>query len=264
MKKSILVIVQFIIITTALAQNKGLMGNTSCNETADNIPGIYTNHTNPKYPISLKAASPQEKTYMTNELIAIEKLEEASRKNFQLTGCVARVNFSSLTSTNGNYRHTGYEYQLAVYQNVCHLTQHIVKTVDEYRTVLRVDINPTLAGNVSPLGIGIGSFNISKYPNSIQYDIPVDYVKGKGSGNNPSNVSKYISKRTLLTSRSDNYNDNHRDFLKLNNGEGFVESGWGGERGKKLRSNGYYQIERHYLITKAGIPLLIPVTRQSV
>ncbi|MBS1982150.1 MAG: hypothetical protein OJF59_000128 [Cytophagales bacterium] len=263
MKKSILVISLLISITTAFAQKKGLMGNTPCNGTADNIPGIYTNHTNPKYTFSLKAASPQEKTYMTNQLIAIEKLEEASRKNFQLTGCVARVHFSNISSINGSFHHTGYEYQMAAYQNVCHVTQHIVKTVDEYRTVLRVDINPTLAGNISPSEIGIGNFNISKYPNSIQYDIPIDYIEGKGSVNNPSNVSKYISERMLLTGRSDNYKNYHADFLKLNNGEGYVENWQGGDRYAKFGPNSYQFIDRHYLITKPGIPLLIPVSRKQ-
>lgn len=96
MKPSILAITLLLSITATFAQKKDLMGNVPCNGTADNIPGIYTNHTNPKYSFSLKAASPQEKTYMTNQLIAIEKLEETSRKDFQLDSATKRMTFLAL------------------------------------------------------------------------------------------------------------------------------------------------------------------------
>ncbi|MCO5239915.1 MAG: hypothetical protein M9904_07655 [Chitinophagaceae bacterium] len=262
MKKSILAITLFLSSTITFAQKKDLMGNVPCNGTADDIPGIYTNHTNPKYPISLKGTS-AEKTAMTNQLIAIEKLEEASRKEFQLTGCVARVSFANITGNNGSFHHTSYSYQLAAYQNVCHVTQHIVKTVDEYRTVLRVDINPTLAGNVAPSEIGIGDVNISKYPNTIQYQIPIDNIQGNSSGNKQSNVSTYISERRLLNNRSNNYKDYHTDFLKLNNGNGYSENWMNGDRYGNNGPNSYQFIDRHYLITKPGIPLLIPVSRKQ-
>ncbi|MBS1610362.1 MAG: hypothetical protein JSS70_16730 [Bacteroidetes bacterium] len=42
----------------------------------------------------------QEISAMTQTLIAIEKLEEASRKDFNLTGCVARVSFSRWGNSN--------------------------------------------------------------------------------------------------------------------------------------------------------------------
>jgi hypothetical protein len=229
---------------------------------ADTQPGVYTNHTNPKYPFVIKATSPLEKGYMTNQLIAIEKLEEASRKNFQLTGCVARVNFSNITSTNGNYIHRGYEYQLAAYQNVCHVTQHIVKTVDEYRTVLRVDINPSLVQSTVAAG-GTGDFSFS----TIRYEIPIDAIQGPGYDkerrNKPSRVSQYISEKILLTGRSNNYKENHKDFLKLVNGEGYVENWMNGDRYGTNGPNSYLFIDRHYMITKPGIPLLIPVSRKQ-
>ena len=263
MRKTLLAICCIVLSARALAQKKDIMGIVPCNGTADNIPGVYTNHTNPKYgPPSLKGTA-TEKAEMMKTLIAIEKLEEASRKNFQLTGCVARVSFSSLTSANSNYHHTGYSYQLGVYQNVCSVTEHVVKTVVEYRTVLRVNINPTLDGNVRPIEIGIGELNISKYPNSIQYEIPVDKIQGSGSGSNPSNVSKYISERTLLTGRSNNYKDYHTDFLKLNNGNGYTENWINGDRYGTNGPNSNQFIDRHYLITKPGIPLLIPVSRKQ-
>lgn len=227
---------------------------------ADTQPGIYTNHTNPKYGFSLKGTA-KEKPYMLNQLIAIEKLEEASRKNFQLTGCVARVSFSNLISSNGNFKHTGYSYQLGIYQNVCHVTEHIIKTVGEYRTVLRVNVNPTLIGGpISALSFGIGNFSFDKL-NS--YEIPIDAIQGTGSTNNPSRVSKYISERMLLGGRSDNYKDYHTDFLKLNNGTGYVENWMGGDRYARHGASSYQFIDRHYLITKPGMPLLLSVSRKQ-
>lgn len=253
--------------TTVLAQKKDLMDNMPCNGNADNMPGKYTDHTHPKYPFSLKGTA-QEKAYMTSQLIAIEKTEEASRKNFQLTGCVARVSFSSLLSNNSNFNHTGYGYQLGVYRTVCHATQHIVKTVDEYRTVLRVDVNPTLVvGSIPATQIGIGDFNIGKSQQSVRYQIPTDAVQGPGYSqdciNKPSRVSKYISERMVLTGRSDNYKDAHTDFLKLNNGNGYVENWLGGDRYGNHNASSYQWVDRHYLITQPGIPLLIPVSRKQ-
>jgi len=247
----------------AQAQNKpgGKETPVPCDGNADMLPGKYTDHTNPKYPTSLKGNT-SDKAAMLKQLIAIEKLEEASRKNFNLTGCVARVSFSG-----GDKSAAGimkYGYQLGVYRNVCHVTQHIVKTVDEYSTVFRVNINnDPVSGSLSPLAMGIGSFNIAKYPNSVQYDIPVDAIQGKSTNNNPSRVSKYISEGMLLTGRSDNYRDYHADFLKLNNGNGYVENWQGGDRYANHGPSSYQFIDRHYLITKPGIPLLIPVSRKQ-
>src|SRR6218665_2409000 len=99
-----------------------------CNGNADDLPGRYTDHTNPKYPPSLTSPTP-ERAAMVKTLIAIEKAEEASRKNFTLTGCEARVSFSTTTKAMGSYPEKSYEYQLGIYQNVCHVTEHIVKTV---------------------------------------------------------------------------------------------------------------------------------------
>lgn len=232
-----------------------------CDGNADELPGKYTDHTNPKYPTSLKGNAP-DKAIMLKQLIAIEKSEEASRKNFTLTGCVARVSFSGGDkSTAGIIK---YGYQLGVYRNVCNVTQHIVKTSDEYSTVFRVDINNVpVSGALSPLAMGIGNFNIAKYSNSVQYDIPVDAIQGKSTINNPSRVSKYISEKMLLTGRSDNYKDYHADFLKLNNGNGYVENWQGGDRYANHGPSSYQFIDRHYLITKPGIPLLTPVSRKQ-
>lgn len=236
-----------------------------CNGDADGLPGKYTDHTNPKYPTSLKGNA-QDKAAMTKQLIALEKLEEASRRDFQLTGCMARVSFSGGDkNTSGNYTNNRYGYQLGVYQNVCHVIQHIVKTVDEYRTVLRVDVNPALV-KVYLLPGGTGEFYIDK-SRSVRYEIPIDAKQGpnyvKDRDNNPSRISQYISEAMVLTNRSNDYKNKHADFLKIMNGEGYVENWLTGSQYDKPNPKGYKWVDRHYLITKPGIPLLVPVTRKQ-
>ncbi|MBS1947997.1 MAG: hypothetical protein JST47_09540 [Bacteroidetes bacterium] len=227
----------------------------SCNGTADDVPGIYTDHTQPKYGFSLKG-TPAEKAVMMKNLIAIEKLEEASRKDFKLTGCVARVSFARTDNrTYGKNIYAGYGYELGVYQYVCHVTEHVPKIVDEYRTVFRVGTNPYLSPGGANV-VGTGEF-YTKYGNPV-YDIS-DEVKSKY----PNRVSQYFSEQYLLTGRSDDYKNKHTDFLKLNNGNGFVENGWGDSRYKGISANSYYLIDRHYFITKPGVPLLIPVSRKQ-
>lgn len=237
---------------------------TPCNGTADNVPGIYTDHTQTKYGFSLKGTA-AEKTAMMKNLIAIEKLEEASRKDFKLTGCVARVSFARTdNSTYGKNVYAAYGYQLGVYQFVCHVTEHVPKIVDEYRTVFRVDINPY----IQPGGansVGTGEFYM-KYGNPV-YEIPVEAKMGpdfeKDKIQKPSRISQYLSEQVLLKGRSDDYKNKHAEFLKLNNGNGFVENGWGDSRYKGPSANSYYLIDRFYYITKPGVPLLVPVSRQQ-
>ncbi|MBS1975552.1 MAG: hypothetical protein JST13_14470, partial [Bacteroidetes bacterium] len=207
----------------------------SCNGTADDVPGIYTDHTQPKYGFSLKG-TPAEKAVMMKNLIAIEKLEEASRKDFKLTGCVARVSFARTDNrTYGKNIYAGYGYELGVYQYVCHVTEHVPKIVDEYRTVFRVGTNPYLSPGGANV-VGTGEF-YTKYGNPV-YDIS-DEVKSKY----PNRVSQYFSEQYLLTGRSDDYKNKHTDFLKLNNGNGFVENGWGDSRYKGISANSYYLID---------------------
>jgi len=264
MKKAIIILSILLFCSSLYAQKAAIAKETPvpCNGDADGLPGKYTDHTNPKYPSSLKGPAP-DKAAMFKQLIAFEKLEEASRANFQLTGCVARVSFSGGDkNTFGNIVRNGYGYQLGVYQNVCHVTQHVVKTVDEYRTVLRVDVNPSLIAD----GLrGAGEFYLTN--RSVRYQLPIDakespnYEKDKKT--NPSHISQYFSEGTLLTSRSNDYKNKHADFLKLNNGDGYVENLMSGSRDDKPNPKAYKWIDRHYFITKQGIPLLIPVTRKQ-
>lgn len=236
-----------------------------CNGDADNLPGKYTDHTNPKYPSGLKGTVVG-KAAMNRQLIAIEKLEEASRSNFQLTGCVARVSFSGGDKTTyGNFECTGYGYQLAAYQNVCHITEHIVKTVGEYRTVFRVDVNPSLVQGCL-LSAGTGEFYLDK-SRSVRYDIPIDAKQGPNYSNDrlnhPSRISQYISEAMMLTSRSDDYKNKHAEFLRFINGESYVENWMHGSRYDKPNPKAYKWIDRRYLIAKPGIPVLIPVSRKQ-
>ncbi len=239
---------------------------TPCGSRADvdAMPGIYTDHNNTKYGFALKG-TPAEQAMMMKNLVAVEKLEEATRKDFKLTGCVARVSFARWGSSNyGKNVYARYGYNLGVYAFVCNVSQHATKIVDEYTTVFRVDFNP----NIMPGGvnaISTGEFNM-KNGNSL-YQIPVEAKAGpnfeKDKANNPSRVSQYISEATLMGSRSDNYKDYHSDFLKLNNGNGYVEHWEAGSRYDKHGPDSYQWIDRRYFITKPGVPLLIPVSRKQ-
>lgn len=267
MKKYLIIFALFLCSNTAHGQQRSATKtpDVPCNGDADDLPGKYYDHTQPKYPMNLKAASAQEKAAMLNQLIALEKLEEKSRSNFTNTGCVLRTSFSTLiSSTSGGYAHTAYSYQLAAYQNVCHVTQHIIKTVDEYRTVLRVNVNPSLAQNYLIPG-GTGEFYLTD--KSTRYDIPIDAKQGPGynndKANHPSRVSQYVSEAMVLTGRSDNYKNKHADFLTLINGNGYVENWMAGSRGDKPDPKAYKWVDRHYLLTRPGMPLLVPVTRRQ-
>lgn len=271
MKRTIIVLLFLLTVAAGFAQIKKITDPlTPCNETADAVAGIYTDHTNPKYgPTSLKGTA-AEKAAMMKNLIAIEKLEEASRKDFKLTGCAARVSFARWGTS--NYRKNAaarYGYQLGVYAYVCHVTQHVTKIVDEYRTVLRVDINPDLLSGGSPLRPGTGNISFKKTATTLMwsYDFPADALLGpnyeKNRINNPSRVSLYISEGNLLAGRSNAYKSYHEDFIKLNSGSGYTENYMNGSPYDKVTEKSYRWVDRRYLITKPGIPLLIPVSRKQ-
>ncbi len=257
MKQKIVLLLLLLSGTFSFAQKKLLTApQVPCNGSADDVAGIYTDHNNGKYgPVSLKGTA-AEKAAMMKNLIAIEKLEEASRKDFKLTGCAARVSFAKHdNSSYGKNVYARHGYQLSVYQYVCHVKEHVPKIVDEYRTVFRVDFNPYL----SPVGIktvGTGEFYL-KYGNQV-YDIS-DELKSKY----PNPTAQYFSEEYLLTGRSDDYKNKHTDFLKLNNGNDYVERWQSGSRYDKHGPDSYQWIDRHYFITKPGVPLLIPVSRKQ-
>jgi len=265
MKKFLLLSVIVLASTVAFAQATKKITNplTPCNGSADDVAGIYTDHNNTKYGFALKG-TPAEKATMMKNLVAIEKMEEASRNNFKLTGCAARVSFArSGNSSYGKHVYAAYGYDLNVYEFVCHVTEHVPKIVDEYRTVFRVIINPSISTGAK--AGGTGEFYI-KYGNPV-YDIAIEAKMGPGfekeKTSNPSRVSQYITEALLLGSRSDDYKNFHGDFLKLNNGNGYVEHWQMGARYDKHGPDSYQWIDRRYFITKAGVPLLIPVSRKK-
>lgn len=248
----------------AVAQNGSRITapQVPCSETADAVAGIYTDHNQTKYPTSLKGTA-AEKAAILKTLIAIEKLEESSRRDFKLTGCAARVSFSRTSNSNyGKLNVAGYGYQLGVYQYVCHVTEHLPKIVDEYRTVMRVDINPFIF--IGAKAGGIGEFSVT---GQLRYEIPVEARMGANfesdRKNSPSKVSQYISESIMLTGRSNNYKNKHADFLKIINGDGFTENWLRGDRYDQRRPDAYKWIDRRYLITRPGVPLLIPVSRKQ-
>lgn len=263
-KKNVFLLVLLLIGTLSYAQSNSTLTapQVPCNGTADDVAGIYTDHTKTKYgPASLKGTA-ADKTTMLKNLIAIEKLEEASRKDFKLTGCAARVSFASWgNSEYGKYIYARYGYQLGVYQYVCHVTEHLPKIVDEYITVFRVEANPYIA--IGTKAGGTGEFSIN---GQIRYEIPVEAKEGASfendKKNKPSNVSQYISESDMLANRSNDYKNKHADFLKIINGEGYTENWMSGSKYDKLSADSYTSIDRRYLITKPGVPLLVPVSRK--
>ncbi len=268
MKQFLILSVVVLVNTAAFSQGIKKIADplTPCGSRADvdAMPGIYTDHNNTKYGFSLKG-TPAEKTTMMKNLIAVEKLEEASRKDFKLTGCIARTDFAKNGNSDyGKNTYARYWYSMGVYALVCNVNQHASKIVDEYRTVFRVEFNPSIMpGGVH--AVGTGEFNMKN--GNAMYEIPVQAKVGpnfeKDKSNNPSRVSQYISEATLMGARSDNYKDYHSDFLKLNNGNGYVERWEMGSRYDTHGPNSYQCIDRRYFLTKPGVPLLVPVSRKQ-
>lgn len=268
MKQFLTLLAVVLVNTAAFSQGIKKIADplTPCGSRADvdAMPGIYTDHNNTKYGFSLKG-TPAEKTTMMKNLIAVEKLEEASRNNFKLTGGAARVSFTRWGSSNYSKNvYASYEYSMGVYAFVCNVNQHASKIVDEYRTAFRVAFNPSIMpGGVH--AVGTGEFNINN--GNAMYQIPIEAKVGpnfeKDKSNNPSRLSQYISESTFMVARSDAYKDFHTDFLKLNNGNGYVEHWEMGGRYDTHGPNSYQFIDRRYFLTKPGVPLLIPVSRKQ-
>lgn len=217
-----------------------LAQDTPCQSDDDvaRMPAMYFDHTKPKYPMNMGAYPSQERAVMTKRLTEIEKLEEKSRAGFQATGCVLRSSFNGRPAVLlGGIIAPVYGYQLAAYMNVCHVQQHVVKTVDEYRTVLRVDINPSITESTF-YGQGSGDFYITD--KRVRYEIYID----------KSRISGFIAQDQVAGNKS--------DFDKINNGNGWTEGGMMGTDPRK-----YQWLDRKWYITRSGLPLLVPVTRKE-
>lgn len=273
MKQYLILSVILLLNTTAFAQpQKVVINQTPCEgKEVQYIPALYYNHTKPKYGVVLSGTNTAaDKSKIISTLNTIEKLEEASRKNFQATGNVMRVSYSSKSNnTSGRnyfsgYAHASYGYQLGFYQMVCHVQQHVVKEVGEYRSVLRIDANPALTEG-SFYG-ETGDFYITD--KRVRYEIPYDakwhgfYDKQYDINRytNRSKIAQYLSEEMVVNSKSSNYNNKHNEFLKLINGQGYTENWMNGDKNEQ---NKYKWVGRYYTIIKPGIPLLVPVTRKE-
>jgi hypothetical protein len=218
----------------------------------ERMPAKYYDHTQPKYPMYLGTYSAQDKASIVKKLSAVEKLEESSRRGFQATGCELRSSFSTLSKTFfGNYFHASYSAQLAAYQNVCHVQQHIVKTVGEYRTVLRVDVNPSLSA--ARFYGELGDFYITD--KSVRYEIAIDAEHEKRNAgylatHAGTRISQFLSESLVSNSK--------REFDNINNGTGYTEDTLMGADSKK-----YQWLNRRWYITRPGMPLFVPVTRKE-
>lgn len=258
MKKSIALIVCIFLLHGLQAQTV-VINQTPCTEADVQMqPALYYNHTKPKYgpPGGMGTYNASEKTKILKTLDSFEKLEESSRTNFQATGCVMRVSYhGSGKNLFAGYSHASYEYQLGLYQMVCHIQQHVIKEVGEYRSVLRINANPDLTKG------GLFGEHADFYitDKTVRYDVPIDakwsasYDKDRIS--NRSRIAQFASAGMLLLNRS----DNESDFQKLNNGDGYTDTRMQGDKSSK-----YQLIRRTWLITKKGIPLLVPVTRKEL
>ena len=271
MKKTTAAILACIAFQYSHAQTV-VIDQTSCTDKdVQFLPALYYNHSKSKYGKMLYGTTAgftaADDAKILSVLNQFEQLEERSRKNFQATGCVMRVSYSknSHYSFNGS-QYKNYGYQLGLYRMVCHVQQHLVKEVGEYRSVLRINVNPAFTKN--PTTVGTGSLFV-KTPGTLNwtYDFPADAMLGPNYENDrinkPSQVSKYFTEQSVLQGRSDNYKDYHTDFLTLNNGNGYVETWLGGARYDKHPEGSYQWIDRHYLITKPGVPLFIAVSRKQ-
>lgn len=76
--------------------------------------------------------------------------------------------------------------------------------------------------------------------------------------NHPTRISQHVSKAMVLTGRSDNSRNKHADFLMLTNGNGHVENWMIGSRVDRPDPKAYEWVDRHYLVTRPGMPLLVP------
>lgn len=241
------------ILAVLLAATAGRAQETPCQDDDDvaRMPAPYFDHTRPKYPMNIGPYSAQEKAVIMKRLTEIEKVEEKSRAGFQATGCVLRVSFSGRPpGFFGVTPAAGYGYQLAAYKNVCHIRQHVVKTVDEYTTVLRVDINPFL-------GAFYGQTNNDFYitDKRVRYNVSIG---ADDALINTGYLQKHAGSRVSQWLAQDQVADSKSDFDKINMGNGWVENVMMGSDPKK-----YQWLDRHYYITKNGAPLLAPVSRKE-
>lgn len=247
--KQIIPAVLLFLTSSAEAQNKIVPQPCQDDNDAAHQPAIYFDHTRPKYPFNITEYNATDKAAIMKQLTAIEKLEEGSRANFKATGCVLRTSFSATSKTSfGGYTHASYGYQLGAYQLVCHVTEHVANEVGEYRTVFRVNVNPSL-DQWHAYG---EHYDFYLTDRSVRYDVSIRGITKAGNvdRNTITRISQVVSQNQVT--------NDPKEFDKINNGTGYLESTMGGSNPKV-----YLWLDRKYYITKQGVPLLVPLTRKE-
>lgn len=242
--------------TTCFPQTQSrqvVLNKTACSaENVQNLPALYFDHSFDSYSKSKSPRMPL--------LFNIEKLEQNSRKNFRATGCALRV---YTRPGHGAYDMDGVQREysrFSLYANgyYCNSPQN---TVSEGSTVAEITVSLNHQATSSHYA-NKGDFYITN--NSVRYEVATQMVRSTGGPHYPtakySKISNYISEYSALRSIVDGSNINHTSFLKLINGEGYLDKNGGYNEKYK---DGYKTIERTYSIIKPGVPVLVPVSRRE-
>lgn len=241
----------FVSITGFAQTQKIIIGKTACTEkNVQGLPALYYDHTFDSYGRSKSARMPY--------LINIEKLEQNSRKNFQATGCVLHVYTRpghSAYNMDGVLRQYS---SFTMYANPYYCSQQNLIAEATTASEIAVMVNPAISGIYNKTG----DFYVTD--KSVRYDISIQMIRSTNGPTFPTakyaNISNYISEKSMLTGFADENENNHASFLKLINGEGYVEKHGSYD---PTTSYGYRSVQRFFNITKPGVPVLVPVSRKE-
>ncbi|MBS1665417.1 MAG: hypothetical protein JST68_30525 [Bacteroidetes bacterium] len=225
----------FLLLRVAGAQAQGT-GAQACQTSAelDALPGKYIDAAHCEYPAQraswLNDLKTQANISMAGKVLTqIEGIERDSRKGFDLKGVVLKSSFSgrNLDYVNGGSTIAPYDWQLGCYEYIC--VNKKIMTNSEYQTVLRVYVN--LFKDVE------GAFDVTEAP----YFLTAGRYDGKFIG---LHYFYRVKDKRLLEA--------------MNSGIGFYQDVR--DEGVKQGNRSVY-ITRHWYITKAGQPVLVPVSR---
>lgn len=186
-----------------------------------------------------KMTTAPDKTTARQTLEQIEKLEQQSRAGFTLTGGTLEAYYSSEGYTYaGSTKLADYRFQAAFHEYLC-----INKTVErnsEYSTVLRVYVN-SLPNTLGPFMRNIARTGDERY------------LHRDWQGYKPGVPSPEINLFTYLAC------SNPELVAAVNSGKGY----WQNVPESEIRKNTYDHIYRYWFVNKAGVPLLLPVSRKE-
>lgn len=245
----------FTFSTKALAQTVVINQTPCTNENVQMLPARYYNY---------KDLEGGNNSYVKSAygayLIKIEKIEQESRKNFQATGCGLHVYFrpaGSVRTVDGVLR-GAYTFALGAKPYICSEPQNLVKENGAFKTTFAVYANTFFGANVyNPQS----DFYVTD--KSIRYNIAIDMARSTSlafSKEKKSKISEYLSEKSVLAIYANESNNNQTDFVKLMNGEGYVEKWVNNDPNDRTN---YRSIKRVYMISKPGVPILVPVSRKE-